>query len=232
MVAGHAHAHSHNHTHTHTYTHYLTLTALSGSVFAAPVLPSVKDLSCKPSSARPFLETRTKQVRPWPGLLSPCPNTCSSEGLAGWGGRGQAVQSVPTLYNTRDTSLPETSTLDAQHLARRHPGDSVRGRSQRLVMQPGDLGFWGRLGTHECRASPGLTRPTVWKVKKCERFSLGNTYGTFRTRPGNRHALSSELPPGARAGGRPHGWYGASLSSRWKGYQPSRQNPEWLISGP
>lgn len=95
------------------------------------------------------------------------------------------------------------STLDAQHLARRHPGDSVRGRSHRLVMQPGDLGFWGRLGTHECRASPGLTRPAVWKVKKCERFSLGNTYGTFCTRPGNRHALSSELPPGARAGAGP-----------------------------
>lgn len=130
----------------------------------------------------------------------------------------------PLSDNTRDTSLPETSSLDAQHLARYHPGDSAYSRSQRLVMQPGDLGFWGRLGrerrarvgpgTHECRASPGLTRPAVWKMKKYERFSLGNTYGTFRTGPGNRHVLSSELPPGAGAGGRPHGWCGASLSSR------------------
>lgn len=105
----------------------------------------------------------------------------------------------------------------AKHPARCHPGDSAHSRSQRgEVMQAGGPGVLGRLGRRgelewgQATVSAGATRTHpargLENEENVKRFSLGNTYGTFRTRPGDRHALSSGCFLGPRAGGQAPGW--------------------------
>ena len=174
------HTHTHTHNHTHTHTHHLPLTALSGSVLAAPILPSVQrfELQTQLSTSLPGNPHEAGVSLAWAPVLTPQRVLeLQQRGTSRLGRLGPSDCSQrPLSDDTRDTSLPEMSSLDAQHPARCHPGDSAHSRSQRQVMQAGDLGFWGRLGrerrarvgpgNRECKASPGLTRPVVWKTKE------------------------------------------------------------------